>query len=183
MGFVCTVCGQYHDERLLDAVAPVPDRWLELSRWQRVRSRRARSICRIRDGLRDRFYLRGIVELPVAELDDSFRWGVWAEVGREDFERAWKRWDDADAAGDEYRGTLDNHLPYPAETRGLAVLLRERGGDDVPLIEVLEDAHPLAHEQRSGISVERADELAAPYVHQPRSSGSPRADQSLHEPG
>jgi hypothetical protein len=166
MGFVCSVCGERHEERLMDLSAEVPEHWREVSIRTRLRSKLADSICWIRERRgEEHVYVRGLVELPVPELDDSFRFGVWAEISEDDFDAVYEGWDDGSLVGFEYPGTLDTSLDYPVETRGLPVLLREREGGAAPAIEVLDREHPLGREQHDGISSARVDEIVAAFVH------------------
>ena len=108
-----------------------------------------------------RHYVRGLLELPIPELDSYFGFGSWVEVSAEDYEQLGVLWDDPEAAGLQFPGSLANELePYEA-TEGLQVTLRLRELDVLPAIELAEVAHPLVNEFRDGIDPHRAAEIAA----------------------
>ncbi|MDA0184832.1 DUF2199 domain-containing protein [Solirubrobacter phytolaccae] len=109
------------------------------------------------------FFIRGVVRLPVLDGDDDLDLRVWVSVGADDFERAVDLWD---VPGREteppYFGWLTTELPaYTRSTLHLKtrVLTRPPG---VPSLIVLEPSdHPLAVEQREGITEARAEAIAA----------------------
>ncbi|HEX4157709.1 MAG TPA: DUF2199 domain-containing protein, partial [Rhizomicrobium sp.] len=58
-------------------------------------------------------------------------------------------------------GWLSNNLSLYPETLSLKTNLHLRGGGIRPFIELEPTDHPLAIEQREGISIERVEEIAA----------------------
>lgn len=102
-------------------------------------------------------FIRGLIELPILGLDDTFAFGVWCSVSPEAFERALKRWDRprAAAAGPAAGALCTEIAGYPRPTWSLPVTLHPRTPPEYPRVEVEPGSHPLADEQASGITVER----------------------------
>jgi hypothetical protein len=159
VGFTCSVCGRYHDERMLDIRADLPDAIFRVA--DRGRAWIADDFAVLDD---EHFYVRGLLEVPIPELDDRFAYGAWLEVVRADFTELMGRWRD-ESQFDPVHGYLANELePYRA-TLGLGATLRPTTPDKLPLIELDEGQHELVREQRTGITVGRSDELAAVVLH------------------
>lgn len=112
------------------------------------------------------FFVRGCIEIPVHEEVDPFVWGVWVSVS----EASFKQWTACFYA--EHRshigplfGWLNARLkPYP-DTVNLKTRVHLRDHGVRPLIELEPTDHPLAIEQREGISVTRVSELYAEMMH------------------
>ncbi len=102
--------------------------------------------------------------IPVSD-DDHFRYGVWVEVSEDDFWKIDDLWEDPRLLELTVDGTLDTDLPDHRGSRGVPARLRWRDLETQPAVEILDGSHPLALEQRDGISERRADELAAPFFH------------------
>jgi hypothetical protein len=164
MGFTCSVCGGYHEERLLDIRITLPAPIFELAEEEReLRAQVSDDMCSLDDS---RFFLRGLLEIPIPELGSRFAYGAWVELQHADWLRAVELWDDP-AGIDEppFSGYLTDELVPYEDTRGLPALLQLEEVDRVPSIQVLDRTHPLGREQRDGISAERSDELAAVVLH------------------
>lgn len=168
MGFTCSVCGEYHDELMLDIRMGLPEPVFELPEDERAeRAAVADDWCVLRgDDGSDHFYVRGLLRIPIPSLDAYFGYGTWVEVDAASFDRLGELWDD-ERGGDEppFAGRLANELtPYDG-TVGLPVMLQLREVDLLPTVEVVETDHVLRAEQRAGISEARAHELSATVSH------------------
>jgi hypothetical protein len=164
VGYTCEICGRFHDEEMRDVRAGLPEEIFRLSedeRERRVELSPAGDFATVVDT--DRHFVRALIELPIPSDDDCFGWGVWVRLTRDDVTEVAERWTDDAAAGREYGGWLATDLPAYGETLELPGTLTLRSADVLPLFEVGEPAHRLAVEQREGISLERARELAEPY--------------------
>jgi hypothetical protein len=113
-----------------------------------------------------RFYVRGLLEIPIPELEARFGYGVWLEVEQPDFAELLEHWKDPEQSGfAPTPGRLANEVaPYIA-TNGLPALLQPIAADLLPVVEVLDSAHPLALDQRDGITAPESDRLAATVLH------------------
>jgi hypothetical protein len=164
VGFVCSVCGEHHAGRLLDIRVSLPDVIHALSEEERERRTWLADDFAVLDD--DLFFVRGLLELPIPTLESRFAYGVWIQVAQRDFTFLMEHWDDpAQLRFAPTDGTLANELgPYVA-TAGLPARLQPISPDLLPLVEVLAADHPLALDQRRGISESRSDELAARVLH------------------
>jgi hypothetical protein len=112
------------------------------------------------------FFVRGCLEIPVHAADEPFIWGVWVSLSERSF-NAWR-----EVFAEEHRshagpffGWLNARFkPYP-ETMELKTQVHLRDHGVRPLIELEPTDHPLAVEQRNGISVDRVAEIYAIMMH------------------
>lgn len=105
----------------------------------------------------ERFFLHGLVLIPVLDADRHFEWGVWVEVDENDFLSRCARWS---ARGREHdapvRARLAVRLPgYDGSTIGIPGLLQDRELGLRPLFTLTDAGHPLAREQQRGITTAR----------------------------
>ena len=162
MPFVCSVCGEHHDERLLDVRLGLPQVIHVLDADARQRRAWLADDFAVLDD--ERFFVRGLLELPVPGLGDRFAYGTWVEVAMEDFQELMRRWHD-EAQFDAVECTLANELEPYRETVGLGGTLHATAPDKLPRVELADAPHDLVEAQRRGISVDRSDELAAVVLH------------------
>jgi hypothetical protein len=162
MPFVCSVCGEHHDERLLDIRLGVPHVIHLLDSGARTRRAWLADDFAVLDD--ERFFVRGLLELPIPRLDDRFAYGSWVEVSMPDFQELLRRWHD-DAQFAAVACTVANELEPFRDTLGLRATLRATAPDRLPAIELAAAPHELVDAQRRGISVRRSDELAAAVLH------------------
>lgn len=97
---------------------------------------------------------------------ESFVWGVWVSVSEKSFHLILDKWD-AEIADDEPArfGWLCNQIGGYPEREEMRCNLYLRSGNLRPLIVLEPTGHPLAVEQRDGISLERIKEIAASAGH------------------
>jgi hypothetical protein len=111
-------------------------------------------------------FIRGVIEIPIVSYDDCFRWGVWVSLSKESFERALELWDQEVTENEQPRfGWLNTNLPLYPPTLSLKTHVHFRGGNLRPSIELEPTDHPLAVDQRRGITIERVQEIAAALFH------------------
>ncbi|MEU9044493.1 MULTISPECIES: DUF2199 domain-containing protein [unclassified Kitasatospora] len=113
------------------------------------------------------YFVKGLIEIPVIGSSDVFSWGVWVSLSRENFSRAADLWDTPGRESEKpYFGWLTTELPiYAPSTINLKTNLRTRPIGQRPLIELEPTDHPLAVEQRTGITRERVREIAEAVLH------------------
>lgn len=112
------------------------------------------------------FFVRGCIEIPVDGTDEPFIWGVWVSLNREHFEEFLALQDaPSRATYGPYFGWLSASLKTYPDTENLKTMVHLRDDGLRPYIELEPTDHPLALEQRTGISVERVAELYAAYMH------------------
>ena len=161
MTFRCATCGEEH-EGLPDLGFDTPDPYLEVPEDEReARTELTPDRCVVRDGEREDFFVRGVIEIPVHGQDEPFGIGAWVSQSRANYERY-----AADEAMEPTFGWLVNRIaPYGETTFLLKTRVCFRQEDGLrPTLELEPTRHPLAVEQREGISLARAWEIVHPYL-------------------
>jgi hypothetical protein len=117
----------------------------------------------------ERFFVYGSLEVPVIDGPGPFMWGVWAEVGEEDFFHF------QDLFGVEGRereppipATLGSDIPLYPPMLELDVCVVHQPAGERPLILLSESDHPLYIEQSQGITTGRIREILEWYLHRAR---------------
>ncbi|GHH28688.1 DUF2199 domain-containing protein [Streptomyces lanatus] len=113
------------------------------------------------------FFIRGLIEIPVIGSQDVFSWGVWVSLSKHNFTRALEMWNtEGREAEGPYFGWLSTELAlYSEDTTNLKTNAHTRPVGKRPFIELEPTDHPLAIEQRSGITRERVREIAMAVLH------------------
>lgn len=158
MKFVCSVCGEEHDE--LPALAFLdPDHWSMLSAEQRAEGELTEDWCISPDGHQ---FVRCSLEIPINDGPfDSLSYGVWCSLSEPNFKRYILAFNDTDQSklGTIF-GWLSNEIPGEFANSGLLKCnVRPQDNRIRPLVELQATDHPLAVAQREGISFERAQRL------------------------
>jgi hypothetical protein len=102
------------------------------------------------------FFVRGLINLPIVGTNQSFRWGVWGSLSRENFELQWRN------EGNPNRATLPAMFSwlstqisdYP-ETLSLKMYLHTQEVGIRPNFALEPTDHPLSLEFHKGITPER----------------------------
>jgi hypothetical protein len=112
------------------------------------------------------FFVRGCIEIPVIGETEPFSWGVWVSLSEANFSEWVKCYDlDERSHVGPFFGWLNAWLkPYP-DTINLKTMVHIRDNGIRPYIELQPTDHPLAIEQRNGITVERVAELYSLMMH------------------
>ncbi|MEJ8646375.1 DUF2199 domain-containing protein [Streptomyces sp. MS1.HAVA.3] len=113
------------------------------------------------------FFVRGLIEIPVIGCQDVFSWGVWVSLSRDNFARALEVWNtEGREAEKPYFGWLSTELAlYSESTTNLKTNAHTRPVGKRPSIELEPTDHPLAVEQRTGITQDRVREIAVAVLH------------------
>ncbi len=119
----------------------------------------------------EHFFVRGRLVIPVTDAapGTEFDWGVWVSLSRENFTRALALWTTAGRERERPTfGWLSTELPlYQPSTLSLKTRVHTQAVGQRPLIELEPTVHPLAVEQRSGITLARVQEIAEALLHSP----------------
>lgn len=158
--FICKVCGQQHTELLMDLAYQRPADVFKIPVEERPeRIRMNDDLCIIDDR---EFYIRGVLALPVSELDDSFRWGVWAQVDQESFDYYQAHWHISSVAGlMPFSGRLSGGLAAYSESDQLRVSIHLQPNNQRPLFVVEDQDHPLNQAQQQGITLHDVEAFVA----------------------
>ncbi|EDY50511.1 DUF2199 domain-containing protein (plasmid) [Streptomyces clavuligerus] len=162
-GFTCSCCGDHHSELPMDYTARAPAGW-DPAMADASDCLLSPDQCVIRAR---HYFVKGLIEIPVIGSEEVFSWGVWVSLSRENFSRAVDLWDTPGRESEEpYFGWLTTDLTvYSPTTLNLKTKLHTRPVGERPFVELEPTGHPLAAEQRTGITVDRVREIAAAVLH------------------
>jgi len=138
-----------------------PDPWWDIPEDERDRrGALTGDTCIIDD---EEFFIRGVIEIPVHGHADPFGFGVWVSQKKENFYTYLKSFDSAEIG--PFFGWLCTRVWYYEEdSTHLKSMAHFRAGNMRPTIELEPTDHPLAVDQRNGISQERAWEIVHFYM-------------------
>jgi hypothetical protein len=158
--WTCRCCGRQFDTLPLDFGCVAPDPWLQIPESERAERGKLNSdLCTI-DNKHN--FVRWCLEVPIIGHDDCFVWGVWVSVSDASFARILELWDAPIIENEPPKfGWLCNNISLYPSTLNLKCQVHLRAGSDRPSIELEPTNHPLAIEQRQGISLSRIEEIAA----------------------
>ena len=174
MPYRCPTCGKLHDG-LPDISDGYPFVYREMS--EEDRKRRARltpDTCVIDD---TDFFIRGVLEIPIREQEKPFGFGVWISQSRENFLK-YESDPNSTEIGPFFGWLCTDILYYQVETLALKAMAHFPGRRQVPFIELEPTDHPLAIDQREGITIDKAWEI----VHWYESRGIKLGDTSRKRP-
>ena len=162
--WTCACCGKQFSTLPLDFAAHAPDYWFEIPAEEReARAVLTPDLCTI-DG--EHHFIRGCLEVPVIGTEENLVFGVWASLSEASMRRAAELWDAEVIENEPPRfGWLSTNIRVYPRTLELKTAVHFRGGGLRPRIEVEPTEHPLAVEQRNGITVERVQEIVAALMH------------------
>jgi hypothetical protein len=118
------------------------------------------------------FFVRAVLELPIiGGGGEEFGFGVWSTLSRKNFERYIETFDSGQREGlGPWLGWFSNRLKGYPDTLNLKCRLHLQSGRQRPKVELELTEHPLAVEQRSGITFDRLLEIYAINDHDIRPS-------------
>jgi hypothetical protein len=163
-GWRCRCCGEVHDELPMHYGASAPALWFGIPEAEReARALLSPDTCLI-DG--EHGFVIGNLEIPVLDGDHLFSWGVWVSLSLPNFKRAFELWEQVGRESEPpYFGWMSTSLPGYPETLNLKSHVHTRAVGRRPLVELEPTDHPLAVEQRHGITVARVQEIAELVLH------------------
>ena len=158
MSYTCATCGEEHDELPAIGVS-APFHWsadYELD----TNSLLTSDLCIIE--ARD-YFIRGVIQIPIHNSDQTFDWGVWVSQKKENFELYRKHFDEGVQIG-PFLGWLSTKINYYADdTINLKTMAHFSTNGTRPLIKLEPSDHPLAVQQRDGITLEEAWRIVHSY--------------------
>lgn len=161
--FTCRVCGERH-EGLPDFGFDAPLYYLQVPEAERAaRCRLSSDFCVIDERYH---FVRAVLLVPVHGTAQAFGWGAWTSLSPANFQRYLDIWA-LDDPGEEgpYFGWLSNRLPFYPDTLELKLRVTPQAGGQRPLLEIEASDHPLAVDQREGISWARAVKIVEGLLH------------------
>ena len=163
-GFQCSTCGMWHDQLPMDFGADTPVAYDSIPANERdSRCELTPDFCVIDNS---EFYVRGCIELPVHDGPRPFVWGVWTSLSHESYQRLREIWEIPGRESEPpFFGWLCTILPLYPDTFLLKTHVHSRTLGLRPSVELEPTDHPLAVEQRAGITMDRVREIAEALLH------------------
>jgi hypothetical protein len=159
--YTCSKCGQTHSG-FPDLAFDVPFYYQGLTDDERARARLSSDTCVIDDD----YFVRGVLEIPIHGGDETFGFGVWVTLSHQNYQRYEQLYEQRDRLPEEpYFGWFSNRLPGYPDTLNLKTNVYLRPYPTRPRIELHKSDHPLALEQRGGITVKRVQEILEANEH------------------
>ncbi len=113
------------------------------------------------------FYIVGNVDIRLIGSEAHFSWDVWVSLSDKSFRRVVELWTTPGRESEPpYFGWFGTELPGYPQTLSLKTHVHMREVGRRPFIELEPTDHPLAVEQRTGITWERVQEIAELALHQ-----------------
>ena len=156
MNYICSICGKDHPAIPRDMAYKRPGDYFDIPADEREKrvwfdAEMNPDLCVI-DG--SKFYLRGVLALPVKGEEDEFRWGTWVQVEKKDFRRYYELWNETDVSNETtFRGLLSGGVRDFEDSDGLEVIVELQSDNQRPRLNVVTPDHPLAIAQREGVTL------------------------------
>jgi hypothetical protein len=165
ISYLCRCCGERHDGLAMSYGTTAPAYWDPALAGDEA-SMLEQEQCIIKA---EHFFVRGRLVIPVtgAPPGTEFDWGVWVSLSRQNFAGAMSLWNTVGREQTEpYFGWLSTELPlYQPSTLSLKTHVHTQPVGKRPLVELEPTDHPLAVEQRTGITLARVQEIAETLLH------------------
>jgi hypothetical protein len=166
----CSSCDEWHTGPCLDFSYSEPYFWQKdhekASRWTNLIPRGIKKpsktfldldYCSINN---ESFFIRGLIHLPIIGTSETFRWGVWGSLSRQNFETLLRTDDDPNRADlPPMFSWLSSQIPEYPDTLNLKMHAHIQGLKLRPHFELEATDHPLSEEYHHGITPERAKEI------------------------
>lgn len=157
--FECPNCGNWH-EGMPTFAARAPLYYYSINENERTSRCILSSDECVIDG--EYFFVRGCIELPVHGASEPFIWGVWVSLSKANFQSFRDVYNQGKSSHiGPFFGWLSAELPLYPSTENLKTMIHLRDNGIRPYIELEPTDHPLAIEQRTGISVQRVANFVA----------------------
>jgi hypothetical protein len=162
----CGTCDEWHKGPLLDLGYNSPYYWREDYAAAGIQSEISPSTHRVWPESfltedycvvhNEHFFVRGLINLPVVGTNQSFRWGVWGSLSRQNFELQWMKEKNLDRLKlPAMFSWLSTQISDYPETLSLKMYLRTQEVGVRPNFELELTDHPISQEYHKGITPER----------------------------
>lgn len=113
----------------------------------------------------EHFFIRVTLPLTIRDIGEEWSWGVWSTLSQTNFERYVQHYNEDISSWEPMFGYLSNRLPDYPDTLNLHLSLQPGIKGKRPTATLKPTDHPLATEQREGISLEKVLKLTEPFRH------------------
>ena len=156
------VCGQMHTGSPNYGFT-APDAFVGQPPQVKAAAAYSRDFCAYVDTQGQRFYFaRALLRVPIQLSDDPFMWGLWVQLGLEDYRQYLDAYERSDA---DFCLTawIRNNLPVYPPTDGMPVQLVPQAGRQLATVRIPRNDHRLALDFNEGIAPARAARIAATF--------------------
>jgi hypothetical protein len=166
----CGTCEEWHIGPCLDFSYDSPQYWLH-EHEEKYRKSQLRPGWRETDGgtflnedfcaiENHDFFVRGIIHLPIIGAAETFRWGVWGSLSRDNFEKLLKMDKDPGRVElPEMFSWLSTQIPEYPDTLSMKMYVNIQEVGLSPHFRLELTDHPLSQEYHKGITPERVKEI------------------------
>lgn len=160
----CSQCGNLHETTPNSFAFDEPIYWGDRRKWPAPRGCSFNKDYCVIDN--DGHFIRAILEIPILGTSEVFTFGVWSTLSEANFKREKKLARDPDRVKEQpYFGWFSNRIWQYPDTLNLKCNLHSQPPGKRPKIELEPTDHPLAVEQRNGITEARFHELSEQCLH------------------
>lgn len=158
----CECCGEMVPASNMELTFRRPDIIAGLSEEeQNERCKHNDDSCEL-DG--NRFFIRGLIPLPVQESSRAYCLGAWVEISEVDFKKVKQLWKDENQSEEKpISGILANKIPLTEGTKDCITTLQLTGPNTRPEITIVDELCTLYKEQKYSINIHRAREYSQVY--------------------
>lgn len=169
--WLCAGCGEEH-EGFVHLAALGPDPWTGEAKYEANADLRlngnfiSEDFC-VMDG--KYYFVRGVLEIPVRGMPDTFGFGCWSTLSRANFDKYLYGFDDGEYPDEgPWSGWLSNQLFGFVDTDPEPMWVYPQSNRQRPRFRIQNPAHPLAIAQTESITADRVLEIFAHYGHTPK---------------
>ena len=158
-GYTCNCCGEHKNEIPMSYGTDLPIYVEAMNpKERRERVSMSNATCIIDD---EHYFIRGNIYLPVHDSDTDFSWGVWSTLSKASYDIIVANWivEGRERIVAPAFGYLSTPLPGYPDTMNLNMLVHTLPVGKLPIFELEVTDHPLAVEQRKGITMARVHEI------------------------
>lgn len=124
----------------------------------------AESLCVVDD---EHFFHRGRLTIPIKDYDQDLIFNVWTTISKDNFIKRNTLWNDPRRIEEKpYFGWLQTTVPTYGNTINIKTIAIENEVGLIPTIEIIEEEHPLAIDQKNGIALDRAMQIVDVILNQ-----------------
>lgn len=160
--FKCTSCEAWHDEAP-DMGYSEPGYAADIPPAERATRLFLTSDLCVLDN--EHFFIRCVLPIAIKGSDEVFCYGIWSSLSKENFLRYQSSYDEDMSDWEPMFGWLSNWIPGYPDTRSLKLSVQPGAIGKRPSATLEPTDHPLAVEQREGISLNRLAEIVSPAIH------------------
>lgn len=152
--YKCSSCNELH-EGLPDVTFGGPDGYDAMSEDERFERALIDDDFCIIDGTR--YFIRCVAEAPINGFQESFAWGLWAEVEWRPFKKVWELYGlDQPVEPLTFAGKVANALKHYDDTLGLACEITLEDDGMRPHLRFTDLSHAVARQQAEGLDLDEA---------------------------